>query len=117
MASFILAVRKRASTAGVVCDEGFEHGGDLVLLAARKLGCSFEQSAHLAGWSCSSSLPSIFTVFTAEKFSHRDIESLGATADDFQSGINRAPFVVVDHLASGAERVCELSLGEALGFA
>src|SRR5882724_5646721 len=56
------------SAVGVVCDEGFQDGGDLVLLAARKLGCSLKEAAHLPGWSGSSPLPSVFTIFATEKF-------------------------------------------------
>lgn len=54
------------SPSGVMSDEGFEQGGDLLLLAAGKLRSGLEKSAHLAGRTDSSSLSSVVVVLTTE---------------------------------------------------
>jgi hypothetical protein len=47
------------SPSGVMSDEGFEQGGNLLLLAAGKLRSGLEKSTHLAGWTGSSSLSAV----------------------------------------------------------
>lgn len=54
------------SPSGVVRDEGFEQGGNLLLLAAGKLRSGLEKSTHLAGGTGSSSLSAVVVVLTAE---------------------------------------------------
>jgi hypothetical protein len=52
--------------------EGFERGGDLLLLAARKSRSSLEELTHLAGWAS----PSFLLAVNTHQIINRDIESL-----------------------------------------
>jgi len=47
-------------------NEGFEQGGNLLLLAPGKLRSGLEKSTHLAGGTGSSSLSAVVVILTAE---------------------------------------------------
>ena len=68
--------RNRSSTVGVLSDdEGFDYSSDLLLLASRKLGCSFEQLTH----STRRSGPSLLACGVSYQIFHGDTQSFSNT--------------------------------------
>lgn len=61
-------------------------------------------------------LSTVVVVLTTEQINHRDIESLGAAAYDFESGVDGAALVLIERLTGGLQSKGELTLCDAFGL-